>query len=131
MPQPHRHYGIFASGEDAYRIETKVDAVLAKLGIVIEDESLVLQMETTIMADLTAITATAERTETTIDSAIVVINSIADRIAAAIAALPPDTDTTALANLETGLRGRADALAFAIDADAHGTAPVVAPSVPN
>ena len=105
--------------------------IARKLDLDIRLDATSLNLEFKEMADLTQITATAERTETTIDSAIVVINSIADRIAAAIAALPPDTDTTQLANLEAGLRGRADALAFAIDAQAKGTAPVVAPTVPN
>lgn len=40
-----RSFGLFASGVQAYRIESKLDAVLEKLGLVLTDESLVLKME--------------------------------------------------------------------------------------
>ncbi len=84
-----------------------------------------LNKENEIMATLEDLTATAESTEGTIDSAIVVINGIAARVAAA------GTDPVKLQAVVDGLKGRADALAFAIDADANGPAPVVPASTPN
>jgi hypothetical protein len=120
-----RHYVIFASGQDAYQIKAMLAAVLDKLGVEQGELSRLLQMETAIMADLTSLTAQAEATEGTIDSAVVVINGIAARIAEA------GVDPVKLQAIQDGLKGRADALAFAIAADAAGPAPVVAPSVPN
>lgn len=99
--------------------------IAAALNIDIQIGLAGLQKENQIMATLADLTAQAEKTEGTIDSAVVVINGIAARIAAA------GTDPVALQAVVDGLKGRADALAFAIDADANGPAPVVAPSVPN
>lgn len=100
------------------RIERKIDRILRHLNII---ENLEIHE----MATLAELTAQAEKTEGTIDSAIVVINGIAARIEAA------GTDPVALQAVVDGLKGRADALAFAIDADAQGTGPTVPPSVPN
>ena len=88
-----------------------------------------LNKENQIMATLEDLTATAEKTESTMDSAIVVIKGIAARIAAA------GVDPVKLQTIVDGLNGRAEALAFAIDADqapaSDGGAPVVPPSTPN
>ena len=93
--------------------------------IILKHLHLLELMELSEMATLEDLTATAESTEGTIDSAIVVINGIAARVAAA------GTDPVKLQAVVDGLKGRADALAFAIDADANGTAPVVPTSTPN
>ncbi len=103
---------------DVWLVNRKLDAIA-------RGQNLIFNLELENMATLEQLTATAEATETTIDSAIVVINGIADRVAAA------GTDPVKLQAVVDGLKGRADALAFAIAADASGTAPVVPPSTPN
>jgi hypothetical protein len=79
---PDRHYGLLASGVQAYRIETKLDAVLAQLGIVLKDESLVLKMETT---NMSAISDFATTVKQKLDDQQTKLQSLSDRINAVIA----------------------------------------------
>lgn len=105
-------------------------AIARKLDLDIQLDAANLALEYQNMATLSDLTATAEKTNGTIDSAVVVINGIAARLEAASHEMTPE-DKAKLDVIIAGLNGRADALAFAIDADAHGPAPVVPTGVPN
>ena len=68
------------------------------------------------MASFEEITAEVERTKTITQSAIALLNGIAARIDAAIAANDAG-DNTALGSLSSDIRANADALASAVEAN--------------
>ena len=86
-----------------YRIEHKLDRVLDLL-------SMVLKEERKVMAALDDLTAQVAASTTVEESALVLINGIAAKLAAAIAAGNP----AALTALQTQLKTSADALAAAV-----------------
>lgn len=107
------------------RIERQLAEISIMLGHLMRAERLDLLLEKIILDNLAELTAVAEKTEGTMDSAIVVIRGIAARIAAA------GVDKVKLKALVDALDARANALAFAIDADATGAPPVVPPGTPT
>lgn len=68
------------------------------------------------MADFTTMTAEVERNRTVVGSAVALINGIAGKIEAAVAANDA-TDNTALTDLASSLRSDSDALAAAVSAN--------------
>lgn len=67
------------------------------------------------MADFTALTAEVDRNRTVVGSAVALINGIAAKIDAAVAANDA-TDNTALTDLAASLRSDSDTLASAVAA---------------
>lgn len=114
---PGHPYGLLASGAQAFRIETKLDAVLAQLGIVLKDESLVLKMETAMSKELDDLTAEVAADTAVESSAVTLINGLAAQIAAA------GTDPAKLQALTDSLTSSSTALAAAVAAN---TAPPAA-----
>ncbi len=91
-------------------LKTQVDAIVAQLKIVITKED-------TIMADLSALTAQVQANTDTEQSAIVLLNQLADLIKANA------TDPAALAGLSDQLKASATSLAQAIVANTPAAAP--------
>lgn len=110
---------LFASYRDFVRLESKVDAILAGLNLVYQQE---IEMDQ-VLADLTN---AVEQTKTTQASAIVLINGIAARVDALNVARDASIST-----LTAQLRASAATLATAVDAQAPVVPPVVATTPPT
>jgi hypothetical protein len=97
-------YHHFESSLDSGRADRKLDQILAQLNVL-------GRQETTIMADLTDLTAKVQATTDAEQSAILLINGIAAQLKTA------GTDPAALAALGESLKTNSDALAAAVVAN--------------